>query len=53
MFPGILFLLPLYLIYVHVGRTIGISLYGSYLGLIITYLTSRATTTGVWRRTST
>lgn len=39
MFPGILFLLPLYLIYVNIGRTIGINLYGSYLGLIITYLT--------------
>lgn len=39
MFPGILFLLPLYLIYVNIGRTIGIHLYGSYLGLIITYLT--------------
>jgi len=39
MFPGILFLLPLYLIYVNIGQKIGISLYGSYLGLIITYLT--------------
>jgi multiple sugar transport system permease protein len=39
MFPGILFLLPLYLIYVNVGQALGISLYGSYLGLIITYLT--------------
>ncbi len=39
MFPGILFLLPLYLIYVNIGHTIGINLYGSYLGLIITYLT--------------
>lgn len=39
MFPGILFLLPLYLIYVNIGHSIGISLYGSYLGLIITYLT--------------
>jgi multiple sugar transport system permease protein len=39
MFPGILFLLPLYLIYVNVGQAVGISLYGSYLGLIITYLT--------------
>ena len=39
MFPGILFLLPLYLIYVNIGKAIGISLYGSYLGLIITYLT--------------
>ena len=39
MFPGILFLLPLYLIYVNIGQTIGISLYASYLGLMITYLT--------------
>lgn len=39
MFPGILFLLPLYLIYVNVGQATGIALYGSYLGLIITYLT--------------
>lgn len=39
MFPGILFLLPLYLIYVNIGQKIGIALYGSYLGLIITYLT--------------
>jgi len=34
-----LFLLPLYLIYVNIGQVIGITLYGSYLGLIITYLT--------------
>jgi multiple sugar transport system permease protein len=39
MFPGILFLLPLYLIYVNIGRVIGVQLYGSFLGLIITYLT--------------
>lgn len=39
MFPGILFLLPLYLIYVNIQKSIGIALYGSYLGLIITYLT--------------
>lgn len=39
MFPGILFLLPLYLIYVNIGQATGISLYGSFLGLIITYLT--------------
>jgi multiple sugar transport system permease protein len=39
MFPGILFLLPLYLIYVNIGRVIGVALYGSLLGLIITYLT--------------
>lgn len=39
MFPGILFLLPLYLIYVNISRVIGIDLYGTFLGLIITYLT--------------
>jgi multiple sugar transport system permease protein len=39
MFPGILFLLPLYLIYVNIGQATGIDLYGTYLGLIITYLT--------------
>jgi multiple sugar transport system permease protein len=39
MFPGILFLLPLFLIYVNLGRLTGIQLYGSRTGLIITYLT--------------
>jgi multiple sugar transport system permease protein len=39
MFPGILFLLPLYLIFVNIGNTTGITLNGSRLGLIITYLT--------------
>jgi multiple sugar transport system permease protein len=39
MFPGILFLLPLFLIFTQIQRTIGIQLNGSYLGLIITYLT--------------
>jgi multiple sugar transport system permease protein len=39
MFPGILFLLPLYLIFVNIGNSTGIQLYGSRLGLIITYLT--------------
>ncbi len=39
MFPGILFLLPLFLIYVNLSRLTGIQLYGSRLGLIITYLT--------------
>jgi multiple sugar transport system permease protein len=39
MFPGILFLLPLYLIFVNISKTTGINLYGSRLGLIITYLT--------------
>jgi len=39
MFPGILFLLPLFLIFVQIQRTIGVQLTGSYLGLIITYMT--------------
>ena len=39
MFPGILFLLPLFVIYVNLERALGIQLYGSYAGLIITYLT--------------
>lgn len=39
MFPGILFLLPLFLIYVNLGNTTGIELYASRTGLVITYLT--------------
>jgi multiple sugar transport system permease protein len=39
MFPGILFLLPLFVIFVNIEKSVGISLYGTYLGLIITYLT--------------
>jgi multiple sugar transport system permease protein len=39
MFPGVLFLLPLYLIFINISQTLGIQLIGSYLGLIITYLT--------------
>ncbi|MDT9693403.1 carbohydrate ABC transporter permease [Streptomyces sp. P9(2023)] len=39
MFPGILFLLPLFLIYVNVGNATGIALFGSRGGLILTYLT--------------
>lgn len=39
MFPGILFLLPLFLIYVTFGQVTGIVLQGSHVGLIITYLT--------------
>ncbi|WP_328470923.1 carbohydrate ABC transporter permease [Streptomyces sp. NBC_00448] len=39
MFPGILFLLPLYLIFVNIGNDTGVTLNGSRLGLIITYLT--------------
>ena len=39
MFPGILFLLPLFLIYVNIGASTGIELSGTRLGLVITYLT--------------
>jgi multiple sugar transport system permease protein len=39
MFPGILFLLPLYLIFVTIGNNTGIQLSGSRGGLILTYLT--------------
>lgn len=39
MFPGILFLLPLFLIYVNISDATGLQLYGSRLGLIVTYLT--------------
>lgn len=39
MFPGILFLLPLFLIFVNIGDATGIELYGSSFGLVITYLT--------------
>jgi multiple sugar transport system permease protein len=39
MFPGILFLLPLFLIYVNLDRAMGTELFGSKFGLIVTYLT--------------
>ncbi|MFD9286760.1 carbohydrate ABC transporter permease [Streptomyces sp. NPDC060030] len=39
MFPGILFLLPLFLIFVNIGNSTGLALYGSRGGLILTYLT--------------
>jgi multiple sugar transport system permease protein len=39
MFPGILFLLPLFLIFVSLGNATGIALYGSLTGLVLTYLT--------------
>ncbi|GAA2086158.1 carbohydrate ABC transporter permease [Streptomyces albiaxialis] len=39
MFPGILFLLPLFLIFVNLGNATGIALYGSRGGLILTYMT--------------
>lgn len=39
MFPGILFLLPLFLLFVSVDRFTGITLIGTRTGLTITYLT--------------
>jgi multiple sugar transport system permease protein len=39
MFPGILFLLPLFLIFVSIHNGIGLQLYQTRTGLIITYLT--------------
>ena len=39
MFPGILFLLPLFVIFVNISQATGINLYQSRLGLIITYMT--------------
>jgi multiple sugar transport system permease protein len=39
MFPGILFLLPLFLIYVNITKVTGLELYGTRTGLILTYLT--------------
>jgi multiple sugar transport system permease protein len=39
MFPGILFLLPLYLIFTQIRNLTGLQLQGSYVGLIITYMT--------------
>ncbi len=39
MFPGILFLLPLFVIFVNIGNSTGLNLYGTRTGLIITYMT--------------
>jgi multiple sugar transport system permease protein len=39
MFPGILFLLPLFVIFVNISQVTGLNLYGSRTGLIITYMT--------------
>jgi multiple sugar transport system permease protein len=39
MFPGVLFLLPLYLIFVNIDAAFGVPLVGTRIGLIITYLT--------------
>jgi multiple sugar transport system permease protein len=39
MFPGVLFLLPLYLIFININNTFGVQLVGTRGGLIVTYLT--------------
>ncbi|KPI11575.1 ABC-type transporter, integral membrane subunit [Actinobacteria bacterium OK074] len=39
MFPGILFLLPLYLLFVYADQTFGTDLVGTRTGLTVTYLT--------------
>ena len=39
MFPGVLFLLPLFLIFVNINNSFGVQPIGTRLGLIITYLT--------------
>lgn len=39
MFPGVLFLLPLFLIFVNINSVLGVQLVGTRIGLIITYLT--------------
>jgi len=39
MFPGVLFLLPLFIIFVNLDQTFGVQLVGTRIGLIITYLT--------------
>jgi len=40
MFPGVLFLLPLFIIFVNIDRALGFTfLYQTHLGLIVTYLT--------------
>jgi multiple sugar transport system permease protein len=39
MFPGVLFLLPLFIIFVNIQRTFGVQFVGTRTGLILTYLT--------------
>lgn len=39
MVPGVVFLLPLFVLYTTLGRTVAIRLDGTYIGLILTYLT--------------
>lgn len=47
MFPGILFLLPYYLIFILIKNSTGLSLIGTYPGLIITY-TAFVTPFTIW-----
>lgn len=37
--PGILFILPIYILFVNLQQNLGIKLVGSYMGLVITYST--------------
>jgi multiple sugar transport system permease protein len=39
MFPGILFLLPLFLLFVQIQTRLGVQMTGTHVGLVITYLT--------------
>ena len=39
MFPGVLFLLPLFMIFVNIKSTFGIQLVGTRSGLVLMYLT--------------
>ncbi|MFP4461651.1 MAG: carbohydrate ABC transporter permease [Thermotogota bacterium] len=47
MFPGILFLLPYYLIFILIKNSLGITLVGTYPGLIVTY-TAFVTPFTIW-----
>ncbi len=47
MFPGILFLLPYYLIFILIRNSLGITLVGTYPGLIVTY-TAFVTPFTIW-----
>lgn len=37
--PGLLFLVPVFLVYAEIGDTVGVELIGSYPGLVLTHLT--------------
>lgn len=53
MFPGILFLLPLFLIYVNIGQLTGLRLNGNLSGLIIASRSPCRSRSGCWSGTST